>query len=171
MRDLGACLRHPEEPALFRCRQCDDPACVRCRADGERDLCAVCGQYRQDTVERQARAAAGEEPDEARRGIRWARYAVALLILLNVGLGAYLALAARPDDSVARGMSAMRAVAGLLDESRDAAGRYPESLTPLLPRLPDDVAEMIRGELIRYETDGARTEYRLSYVLRPRRPS
>jgi hypothetical protein len=30
---------------------------------------------------------------------------------------------------------------------------------------------MIRGELIRYETDGARTEYRLSYVLRPRRPS
>jgi hypothetical protein len=68
-------------------------------------------------------------------------------------------------------MAAMRTVAGLLDESRDASGLYPASLTPLLGRLPEDVAEMVRGELIRYETDGARTEYRLTYVLRPRRPS
>jgi hypothetical protein len=171
MRELGACIRHPEEPALFRCRQCDDPACVRCRADGERDLCVVCGQYRLDSADRQARVAAGEEPDPRPRGIRWARYVVALLVLLNVGLGAYLALAARRDDSVARGMAAMRTVAGLLDESRDSSGRYPASLTTLLPQLPDDVARMVREDLIRYETDPARSEYRLSYVLRPRAPS
>ena len=170
MREPGACIRHPEEPALFRCRQCDDPACVRCRAEGERDLCTVCGQYRQESAERQARVAAGE-PDPRPRGLRWARYVVALLVLLNVGLGAYLALAARQDDSVARGMAAMRTVAGLLDGSRDSAGRYPASLTPLLPQLPDDVAGMVREDLIRYETDPARSEYRLSYVLRPRAPS
>ena len=157
--------------ALFRCRQCDDPACVRCRADGERDLCTVCGQYRHESAERLARVAAGEEPEPRPRGIRWARYAVALLILLNVGLGAYLALAARRDDSVARGMAAMRTVAGLLDESRDSSGRYPASLTTLLPQLPDDVAGMVREDLIRYETDPARREYRLSYVLHPRAPS
>lgn len=171
MRELGACIRHPEEPALFRCRQCDDPACVRCRADGERDLCTVCGQYRQESAERLARVAAGEGPDPKPRTLRWGRYLVALLVLLNVGLGAYLALAARRDDSAARGMAAMRTVAGLLDESRDGAGRYPASLTPLLPRLPDDVAGMVRDDLIRYETDPARSVYRLTYVLRPRAPS
>ena len=171
MRELGACIRHSEEPALFRCRQCDDPACVRCRADGERDLCTVCGQYRQESTERSARVAAGEDPDPKPRAIRWARYVVALLVLLNVGLGAYLALAARRDDSVARGMAAMRTVAGLVDESRDASGRYPASLAPILSRLPDDVAGMVRDDLIRYETDPARSEYRLSYVLRPRAPS
>lgn len=171
MRELGACIRHPEEPALFRCRQCDDPACVRCRADRERDLCTVCGQYRHESAERLARVAAGEEPKPRPRGIRWTRYVVALLVLLNVGLGTYLALAARRDDSVARGMAAMRTVAGLLDESRDSSGHYPASLTTLVPQLPDDVAGMVREDLIRYETDPARREYRLSYVLRPRAPS
>ena len=33
-------------------------------------------------------------------------------------------------------MAGVRAVAGVLDENRDPAGRYPATLTPLLPRLP-----------------------------------
>jgi hypothetical protein len=173
VKDLGS-FRHPDEPALFRCRQCDDAVCVKCRAAGERDLCDVCGQYRQDAAERQARVAAGEEPGPAARSrIRWARHLIAALVILNLAVGAYLVLAARADSAIARGMAAVRVVAGALDESRDPAGRYPASLAPLLTRLPGDVAEMIRADVIRYETDAARSEYRLSLVLRPpaaRRP-
>ena len=88
-------------------------------------------------------------------------------MILNLAVGAYLVLAARADSAIARGMAAVRVVAGALDESRDPAGRYPASLAPLLTRLPGDVAEMIRADAIRYETDAARTEYRLSLVLRP----
>jgi hypothetical protein len=171
VRELGHCVRHPEEPALFRCRQCDDAACVKCRAAGERDLCSVCGQYRQDSAERQARVASGEEPEQVPRSIPWNRYLVGLLVILNVTLGAYLVLATRPDNAVARGMAGVRVVAGVLEENRDPAGRYPPSLAPLLPRLPDHVAEMIRADVIRYETDQGRTEYRLSLVLRPRSPA
>jgi hypothetical protein len=170
VKDLGQCMRHPEEPALFRCRQCDDAACVKCRADGERDLCTVCGQYRQDSADRLARVAAGGEPDPAPRSIPWGRYLVAILVILNVALGAYLVLAIRPDNAVARGMAGVRTVAGVLEENRDPAGRYPPSLAPLLPRLPDHIAEMVRADVIRYETDTGRTEYRLSLVLRPRPP-
>ena len=167
MRDLGQCVRHPEEAALFRCRQCDDEVCVKCRAAGERDLCSVCGQYRQDSAERLARVAAGEEADPTPRSVPWNRYLIGLLVVLNVALGAYLVLATRPDNAVARGMAGVRAVAGVLEETRDPAGRYPPSLAPLLPRLPDHVAEMVRTDVIRYETDAGRTEYRLSLVLRP----
>ena len=171
MRELGHCVRHPEEAALFHCRQCDDAVCVRCRAAGERDLCNVCGQYRQESAERQARAAAGEEPDPAPRPVRWGRYVVGFLVILNLALAAYLVLATRPDNAVARGMAGIRVVADALEENRDPAGRYPLSLAPLLPRLPDHVAQMIRADVIRYETDPGRTEYRLSLVLRPRPPA
>ena len=89
VKELGQCVRHLEEPALFRCRQCDDAVCVRCRAAGERDLCDVCGQYRQDAAEREARAAAGEEPAPAARSASagaatWSR----LLVVLNLAVGA-----------------------------------------------------------------------------------
>ena len=171
MRDLGQCVRHPEEPALFRCRQCDDPVCVRCRAAGERDLCDVCGQYRQDSADREARVAAGQEPDPAPPSIHWGRYLAGLLVVLNIALGVYLVLAARPDNAVARGMAAVRVVAELLEESRDPAGRYPASLAALMPRLSDPVAEMVRADVIRYEPEPDRTEYRLTLVLRPRPPA
>lgn len=168
MKELGQCVRHPEEPALFRCRQCDDGVCVRCRAVGERDLCAVCGQYRQATAERDARVAAGQEPDSRPRSLPWSRYAIALLVILNLAVAAYLVLAPGPDNAVARGMAAVRVVAKVLEESRDASGHYPPSLAPVLPRLPDHVAELVRADVIRYETDPGRAEYRLSLVLRPR---
>jgi len=66
MKDLGECIRHPGEPALFRCRQCHDAVCIGCRAPAERDLCSTCGEYRQESAAREARVLAGEEPDEAR---------------------------------------------------------------------------------------------------------
>ena len=168
MKQLGQCVRHPDEPALFRCRQCDDAVCVRCRAAGERDLCTVCGQYRQAASERDARVAAGEEPDPRPRSLPWGRYGIALLVILDLALAAYLVLATRPDNAVSRGMAGVRVVAGVLEESRDPSGHYPPSLAPILSRLPDPVAEMIRTDVIRYETDPGRTEYRLSLVLRPR---
>ena len=53
------CVRHPSEPAKFRCRQCNDNVCSACRAPNERDLCDICGQYRRDAAETEKRAAAG----------------------------------------------------------------------------------------------------------------
>ncbi|HKW90586.1 MAG TPA: B-box zinc finger protein [Methylomirabilota bacterium] len=166
MRELGQCIRHPDEPALFRCRQCHDAVCVGCRAPGERDLCATCAQYRQESTEREARVAAGEEPEVATpRRIRWGRYLVALLVALNVGLAAYLLLTNRPDPVVAQGMEAVTLVSRAVDESRDPTGRFPASLAGLLPRLPEPVAEMVRAGTIQYETDGDRREYAVHFVL------
>jgi hypothetical protein len=166
--DLGRCVRHPEEPALFRCRQCNDAVCVLCRAGGERDLCSICGQYRQDSAEREARAQAGLAPEEPPRQIPWGRYVITVLVALNLGLGGYLVVAGRPDATITRGMQALATVSRVVEEHRDPAGRYPASLAPVLPELPGPVAELIRTEAIRYETDTGRTTYRVSFVLSPR---
>jgi hypothetical protein len=171
MKDLGACLRHPGEPALFRCRQCHDAVCVGCRAPDERDLCGTCAQYRSESATREARVLAGEAPDEAPRRIPWGRYAIALLVTLDLGLAGYLVLAGRSDTAITQGVKAVNAVARAVQESRDPAGRYPESLAPVLPRLPEPVAEMIRAGAIQYETYDNRTDYTVSFVLGPRRSS
>jgi hypothetical protein len=168
MKELGACIRHPGEPALFRCRQCHDPVCVGCRAADERDLCGTCAQYRSESVAREARIVAGEEPDEAPRRIRWGRYAVALLVALDLGLAGYLVLAGQSDSAITEGVKAVDAVSRAVDESRDPAGRYPESLATVLPKLPEPVAEMIRAGQIQYETYANRTDYEVSFVLGPR---
>ena len=171
MRDLGACIRHPAELALFHCRQCHDPVCIGCRAPDERDLCATCAQYRSESVAREARVLAGEQPDEAPRRIRWGRYAIALLVALNVGLAGYLVLAGRSDTSIAQGVKAINAVSRAVEESRDPSGRYPENLGPVLPRLPKPVTEMIQAGAIQYETYANRTDYTVSFVLGPRQSS
>ena len=165
MTDLGTCLRHPDEPALFRCRQCHDAVCVGCRAHDERDLCGTCLQYRSAAAEH-----AGERRDEASRRIPWGRYAIALLATLNIGFAAYLALAGRSDTTITQGVKAVDAVSRAVADSRDpSSGRYPESLATVLPRLPEPVAEMVRAGNIQYETYANRTDYTVSFVLGPRR--
>jgi hypothetical protein len=171
MKDLGACIRHPGEPALFRCRQCHDPVCVGCRAPDERDLCGTCAQYRSESAAREVRVLAGEKPDEAPRRIRWGRYAIALLVALDIGLAGYLVLAGRTDTAITQGVQAVEAVSRAVDDSRDPSGRYPESLATVLPRLPEPVAEMIRAGSIQYETYANRTDYEVSFVLGPRQPA
>jgi hypothetical protein len=166
--DLGPCVRHPEEPALFRCRQCNDAVCVLCRAAGERDLCSTCDQYRQDSAEREARVQAGLAPEEPVRQIPWGHYVITVLVVLNLGLGGYLVVAGRPDTTITQGMRALAAVARVVEEHRDPSGRYPASLAPVLPELPGPVAELVRGETVRYETDAGRTTYRVTFVLTPR---
>lgn len=171
MKDLGACIRHPGEPALFHCRQCHDAVCIGCRAPDERDLCATCAQYRSESAEREARVLAGEAPDETPRRIPWGRYAIALLMALNLGLAGYLVLAGRPDTAIAQGVKAVNAVSRAVEESRDPSGRYPASLAPVLPRLPAPVTEMIQAGAIQYETYENRTDYTVSFVLGPRQPA
>jgi hypothetical protein len=167
MKDLGACLRHPGEPALFRCRQCHDAVCVGCRAPDERDLCATCFRYRSASAEH-----AGEQRDEAPRRIPWGRYAIALLVALNIGLAGYLARAGRSDTAITQGVKAVDAVSRAVAGSRDpASGRYPESLATVLPRLPEPVGEMIRAGNIQYETYANRTDYTVSFVLGPQQSS
>jgi len=168
VKELGACIRHPGEPALFRCRQCHDQACVGCRAPDERDLCGTCAQYRSESAAREVRVLAGEEPDEAPRRIRWGRYAIALLVALDIGLAGYLVLAGRTDTAITQGVKAVDTVSQAVDDSRDSSGRYPETLAPLLPRLPEPVVEMIRAGNIQYETHANRTDYEVSFVLGPR---
>ncbi len=166
MKELGQRIRHPEEPALFRCRQCHDAVCVGCRASGERDLCATCAQYRHESAEREARVAAGEEPEvPAARRIRWGRYVVALLVAIDIGLAAYLLFTSRPDPVVARGMEAVTRVSRAVEESRDPTGRFPVSLAGVLPRLPEPVAEMVRAGTIQYDPDADRREYAVHFVL------
>ena len=171
MKDLGECIRHPGEPALFRCRQCHDQACVGCRAPDERDLCGTCAQYRSESAAREVRVLAGEELDEAPRRIRWGRYAIALLVALDIGLAGYLVLAGQSDPAITQGVKAVDAVSRAVDESRDPSGRYPETLATVLPRLPEPVVEMIRSGNIQYETYANRTNYEVSFVLGPRQPS
>ena len=38
----------------------------------------------------------------------------------------------------------------------------------MLPQLPAPVAQLVRDEAIRYETDAGRTTYRVTFVLAPR---
>jgi hypothetical protein len=171
MKDLGACIRHPGEPALFHCRQCHDAVCIACRAPDERDLCATCAQYRSESATREARVLAGETPDEAPRRIPWGRYVIALLVALNIGLAGYLLLGGRSDTSIAQGVKAVNAVSRSVEESRDPSGRYPESLTTVLPRLQEPVAQMIRAGAIEYATYDNRTDYTVSFVLGPRQSS
>jgi len=111
---------------------------------------------------------AGEEPDEAPRRIRWGRYAIALLVALDIGLAGYLVLAGRTDTAITQGVKAVDTVSQAVDDSRDSSGRYPETLAPLLPRLPEPVVEMIRAGNIQYETHANRTDYEVSFVLGPR---
>lgn len=166
--DLGPCVRHPEESALFRCRQCNDAVCVLCRAAGERDLCATCAQYRQDATEREARVQAGLPLEGPARQIPWGRYVIIGLVTLNLALGGYLLVASRPDEEIAQGMQALATVSQMVEAGRDPAGRYPASLAPVLPLLPAPVAQLVRDEAIRYETDAGRTTYRVTFVLAPR---
>lgn len=170
-KELGACIRHPGEPALFRCRQCHDPVCIGCRAPDERDLCGTCAQYRSESAAREARLLAGEAPDEAPRRRPWGRYAIGLLVALNIGLAGYLVLAARSDSAIAAGVKAVDAVARAVEESRDRSGRYPESLAPVLSQLPEPVTGMIRAGAIQYETYDDRRDYAVSFVLGPRQPA
>lgn len=168
MKDLGACIRHPGEAALFRCRQCHDAVCIGCRAPDERDLCSTCAQYRNESADREARVLAGEAPDETPRRVPWGRYAIALLVALNIGLVGYLALAGRGHTAIAEGVKAVNAVSRAVEESRDPSGRYPETLAPVLPRLAEPVTEMIRAGAIQYATYDNRTDYTVSFVLGPR---
>ena len=169
MKDLGACIRHPGEPALFRCRQCHDAVCVGCRPPDERDLCATCAQYRSESAEREVRVLAGEKPDEAPRRIRWGRYAIALLVALDIGLAGYLVLAGRSDTAITQGVKAVEAVSRAVDDGRDpSSGRYPESLATVLSKLPEPVAEMVRAGTIQYATYANRSDYEVSFVLGPR---
>ncbi len=165
MKDLGECIRHPGEPALFRCRQCHDAVCVGCRAPAQRDLCSTCGEYRQESAAREARVLAGEEVDEAPRPFPWGRVVIAILVAVNVGLAGYLALTMRQDTEISRGMEAAAEVSRAVSESRDASGQYPATLETVLPRLPGPVVELVRAGVVRYEPNEDRTDYEVALTL------
>ena len=164
------CVRHPSEPAKFRCRQCNDNLCVACRAHSERDLCDVCGQYRRDAAETERRVAAGLATEPVRAKSRAGMYLIGLLVVLNLALSGYLLLWGKQEanefaqDVVRDVQIVSRAVA----ESKDAQGRYPASLNAVLDRLPEASRDMVRSGVVRYRTDEDRTTFEVTIPLGPR---
>jgi len=164
------CVRHPSEPAKFRCRQCNDNLCVACRAHSERDLCDVCGQYRRDAAETERRVAAGLATEPVRAKSRAGMYLIGLLVVLNLALSGYLLFWGKQEanefaqDVVRDVQIVSRAVA----ESKDAQGRYPASLNAVLDRLPEASRDMVRSGVVRYRTDEDRTTFEVTIPLGPR---
>ncbi|PYM75438.1 MAG: hypothetical protein DME10_04225 [Candidatus Rokuibacteriota bacterium] len=164
------CVRHPSEPAKFRCRQCNDNLCVACRAPSERDLCDICGQYRRDAVETERRVAAGLPTERVRPKSRAGVYLIGLLVVLNLAFSGYLLFWGKQEanefaQDVVRDV---QIVSRTVEESKDAQGRYPASLNAVLDRLPEPSRDMVRSGVVRYQTDEDRTTYEVTIPLGPR---
>jgi len=163
---IAECVRHPSEPAKFRCRQCNDSVCIGCRAPNERDLCDICGQYRRDAAETEKRAAAGLPTEPVRAQSRAGLYLIGLLVVLNLALSAYLLFwGKREANELAQDVIRdVQIVSRAVEESKDATGRYPASLSAILDRLPD----MVRSGMVKYHVDEDRTTFEVTIPLGPR---
>jgi hypothetical protein len=164
------CVRHPSEPAKFRCRQCNDNLCVACRAPKERDLCDICGQYRRDAAETERRVAAGLPTEPVRPKSRVGVYVIGLLVVLNLAFSGYLLFWGKQEanefaQDVVRDV---QIVSRAVEESKDATGRYPASLNAILDRLPEASRDMVRSGVVSYRTDEDRTTFEVTIPLGPR---
>ena len=140
------CVRHPSEPAKFRCRQCNDNLCVACRASNERDLCDICGQYRREAAETERRAAAGLPTEPVRQKSRAGLCLIGLLVVLNLAFSAYLLWGKREANESAQDVIRdVEIVSRAVEESKDATGRYPATLNAILDRLPETSRDMVRS--------------------------
>jgi hypothetical protein len=153
---VGACVRHPDEPAAFRCRHCRDTLCRACRAPGERELCTLCIEYfaRAEEIERQGGPEAIEAA-AARRRARVRAWVIAGSVVVNVVLGATLVYQrGQPVPAEVTQMFAdVAAIARVVETVRAAAGRPPASLQEIADRLPPSAAELVRRGVVRYEPD------------------
>jgi hypothetical protein len=167
---IAECVRHPSEPANFRCRQCNDSVCIGCRAPNERDLCDICGQYRRDAADTEKRAAAGLPTEPVRAQSRAGLYLIGLLVVLNLALSAYLLFwGKREANELAQDVIRdVQIVSRAVEESKDATGRYPASLSAILDRLPEGSRDMVRSGMVKYHIDEDRTTFEVTIPLGPR---
>jgi hypothetical protein len=162
MSSLGVCLRHSTNAAVFRCRQCTDLGCPECRATDEKDLCRICAEYRQlvDRIEAQGGmdALAGVRP-------RWGRRLIVGLVLVDlIALGTFFVLSSRSESAPEVAVSpalrdAATVVSSVVEQNRDASGRYPMTLDSVIDRLSPEVAEMVRHGIITYWTSPDKLRY------------
>jgi hypothetical protein len=163
------CVRHPSEPAKFRCRQCNDNLCVACRAPSERDLCDICGQYRRDAAETEKRAAAGLPTEPVRPKNRAGLYLIGLLVVLNLALSGYLLFWGKQEanEFAHDVIRDVQIVSRAVEESKDATGRYPASLNAILDRLPEASRDMVRSGMVKYHINEDRTTFEVAIPLGP----
>jgi hypothetical protein len=164
MSSLGVCLRHPTNAAVFRCRQCTDLGCSECLATDEKDLCRICAEYRQ-VVDRIAAQGGMEALAGARPRARWGRRLIVGLVVVDlIALGAFLILSSRSESAPEVVVSsdlrdAAAVVSSVVEQHRDASGRYPMTLDIVIDRLSPEVAEMVRHGVITYWTSPDNLRY------------
>jgi hypothetical protein len=164
MSSLGVCLRHPTNAAVFRCRQCTDLGCPGCRATDEKDLCRICAEYRQ-VVDRIAAQGGMEAMAAARPPARWGRRLIVGLVLLDlIALGTFFVFSSRSESAPGVAVSpairdAAAVVSSVVEQHRDASGRYPMTLAIVIDRLSPEVAEMVRHGVITYWTSPDHLQY------------
>ena len=165
--DLGPCAHHPDEAAAFRCRQCLDAQCRECRAPGERDLCRSCQEYfeRLEAAERLGPVAEAEA-SRPRPAVA-AGILIAVLLAVNALLTGVTLLVGGPPipAEVRESAAALADIASAVEAARDAQGRAPASLEPLLDRLSPRAAELARGGRIEYEPGEGRGDYEVALPL------
>jgi len=162
MNSLGVCLRHPTNAAVFRCRQCTDLGCPGCRATDEKDLCRICAEYRQlvDRIEAQ-----GGMDAPARARPRWGRRLIVGLVLVDlIALGTFFVVSSQSESAPKVAVSpaqrnAAAVVSSIVEQQRDASGRYPMTLDSVIDRLSPEAAEMVRHGIITYWTSPDKLRY------------
>jgi hypothetical protein len=66
---------------------------------------------------------------------------------------------------VDRSLVEVEVISGLVEGSRDAAGRVPAELEPLLDRLPDGIADRVKRGAIRYRPSADRRTFEVTATL------
>jgi hypothetical protein len=164
MSPLNHCVAHASEPADYRCRRCNDGICAACLAKGERDLCDSCGRYGIEA----AASEAGTAPDVPSGAVhpqsRAGAFLIAILTVANMALAGYLIIpgeAEQAEDVLRNVLIVVSAV----EQSKDAAGRFPARLNGILEHMPDAAQDLVRSGRVRYRTDEGRTAFEVSILL------
>jgi hypothetical protein len=91
-------------------------------------------------------------------------------VVLNLALSAYLLFwGKREANELAQDVIRdVQIVSRAVEESKDATGRYPASLSAILDRLPEGSRDMVRSGMVKYHIDEDRTTFEVTIPLGPR---
>jgi hypothetical protein len=110
-----------------------------------------------------------------RRGAPGARYLIVGLVALDlIAIGSFFALStaseSAPEVAVSPALrDAAAVVSRIVEQNRDASGRYPMSLDTVIDRLSPEVAQMVRDGVISYWTSPDYADYEVGVSPRPAR--
>jgi len=164
MSPLNHCVTHASEPAEYRCRRCNDGICGACLAKGEKNLCDPCGRYGIATAATETgtapEVANGAVHPQSRAGV----FLIAILTVVNMALAGYLIIPGEAEQAE-DAMRNMQIVVSAVEQSKDAAGRFPARLNGILERMPDAAQDLVRSGKVTYRTDEGRATFEVSIML------